>query len=125
MIETTVKNPLTGKLKPRSTRSTARPPFFKRPPTRAPDAETRSRFILVSVDESPEQTRAILQAQRHSHTLDGWRQRQAREAIVRRHHAFQRLLRPLVVVNPFEPLLTYPENSCWCGATTRNICISF
>ena len=87
----------------------ARPPFFKRPPTRRPTPRPRSRFILMSVDESPEQTRAILEAQRQSHTLEGWRQRQAREAILRRHHAFQRLLKPVVVVNPFEPLLSYPD----------------
>jgi hypothetical protein len=29
---------------------------------------------------------------------------------VQRHHAFQRLLKPVAVVNPFEPLLTYAEN---------------
>ena len=44
------------------------------------DAETRSRFIITSIDESPEQTRAILEAQRHRHTLDGLRaQAAARE----------------------------------------------
>ena len=32
------------------------------------DAETRSRFIIISVDESLEQTRAILEAQRQSCT---------------------------------------------------------
>ena len=56
------------------------------------DAETKSRFIITSIDESPEQTQAILEAQRHSHTLEGLRRKKQREAIVRRHHAFQRLL---------------------------------
>jgi DNA primase len=51
-----------------------------------------------------------LQAQRQSHTLEGLRRKRQREAIVRRHHAFQRLLQPLLVVNPFEPLLTYAED---------------
>ena len=74
------------------------------------DAETRSRFIITSIDESPEQTRAILEAQRHSHTLDGIRRKKQREQVVQRHHAFQRLLKPVAVVNPFEPLLTYAEN---------------
>ncbi|MGH9593422.1 MAG: hypothetical protein ACRD5L_10055 [Bryobacteraceae bacterium] len=62
------------------------------------------------MDESPAQTRAILEAQRHRHTLDGLRHRRQREAILRRHHAFQRLLKPLTVVNPFEPFLTYAED---------------
>jgi hypothetical protein len=74
------------------------------------DAETKSRFIITSIDESAEQTRAILEVQRHSHTLEGMKRRKQREQIVRRHHAFQRLLKPLTVVNPFEPLLTYAEN---------------
>jgi hypothetical protein len=75
------------------------------------DAETRSRFILIGVDESPEQTRAILAAQRQSHTREGWRRWLAREAILKRHQAFQRLLKPLKVLNPFEPLLDYPDES--------------
>ena len=61
------------------------------------------------MDESPEQTRAILTAQRQSHTREGWKQRLTREAVLRRHQAFQRLLKPLKVLNPFEPLLTYPD----------------
>jgi hypothetical protein len=55
-----------------------------------------------------EQTRAILEAQRQSHTREGWK-RLACEAIIKRHHAFQRLLKPLKILNPFEPFLTYPD----------------
>lgn len=109
VIETTVKNPLTGKLETQVNTVYGPTAVFQTTTNPRTDAETRSRFILVSVDESPEQTRAILQAQRQSHTLDGWRQRQARAAILRRHHALQRLLKPVVVVNPFEPLLSYPN----------------
>jgi DNA primase len=109
VIETTVKNPLTGKLETQVNTVYGPTAVFQTTTNPRTDAETRSRFILVSVDESPEQTRAILQAQRQSHTLDGWRHRQAREAILRRHHALQRLLKPVVVVNPFEPLLSYPN----------------
>ena len=54
--------------------------------------------------------KAILEAQRHNHTLDGIRRKKQREQVVQRHHAFQRLLKPVAVVNPFEPLLTYAEN---------------
>jgi DNA primase len=43
------------------------------------------------------------------HTLEGLRQRQSREQILHRHHSFQRLLRPLPVINPYEPLLSYPD----------------
>lgn len=64
------------------------------------DAETRSRFFVISADESPEQTEAILESQRQQHTLEGIKSAEARAAIYRRHHAFQRLLRPLLVLNP-------------------------
>jgi hypothetical protein len=74
------------------------------------DAETRSRFIITSVDESPEQTKAILEAQRNRHTLEGLRRRKLHESVSKRHHAFQRLLKPVPVVNPFEPLLSYAED---------------
>jgi DNA primase catalytic core len=109
VIESTVKNPLTGKLETQVNTVHGPTAVFQTTTNPRTDAETRSRFILVSVDESAEQTRAILEAQRQSHTLDGWRKRHAREAILRRHHALQRLLKPVVVVNPFEPFLSYPD----------------
>ena len=109
VIESTVKNPFTGKLETQVNTVHGPTAVFQTTTNPRTDAETRSRFILVSVDESAEQTRAILQAQRQSHTLEGWRHRQTREAILRRHHAFQRLLKPVVVVNPFEPFLSYPN----------------
>jgi hypothetical protein len=79
VIESTIKNPLSGKL------------------------ETQ-----VNTVYGP--TKAILAAQRNCHTLDGLRRKRQREAITRRHQAFQRLLHPVTVVNPFEPLLTYTED---------------
>ena len=110
VIESTIKNPLTGKLETQVNTVHGPTAVFQTTTNPQTDAETRSRFIVISVDESPEQTKAILAAQRQSHTLDGWRQRQAREAILKRHHAFQRLLKPAKVVNPFEPLLSYPDD---------------
>ncbi len=109
VIESTIKNPLTGKLETQVNTVHGPTAVFQTTTNPRTDAETRSRFIIVSVDESPEQTRAILAAQRQSHTREGWQRRLAREAILKRHQAFQRLLRPLKVLNPFEPLLGYPD----------------
>ena len=110
VIESTIKNPLTGTLTTQV--NTVHGPTAVFQTTTQPDidAETCSRFIITSVDESPEQTRAILEAQRNRHTLEGLRRRKLHEAIIKRHHAFQRLLKPLPVVNPFEPLLSYAED---------------
>jgi DNA primase catalytic core len=110
VIESTVKNPLTGKLETQVNTVNGPTAVFQTTTQPDLDAETRSRFVVTSIDESLAQTRAILAAQRQSHTLAGLRRKQQREAIARRHHAFQRLLKPVTVVNPFEPLLGYAED---------------
>jgi DNA primase len=109
VIETTVKNPMTGQLTTQLNTVYGPTAVFQTTTKPDLDAETRSRFIVTSIDESPEQTRAILEAQRHGHTLEGLRRKKQREAIIGRQHAFQRLLKPVTVINPFEPLLTYTE----------------
>jgi DNA primase catalytic core len=110
VIESTIKNPLTGTLTTQV--NTVHGPTAVFQTTTQPDidAETRSRFIITSVDESPEQTKAILEAQRNRHTLEGLRRKKLHESVSKRHHAFQRLLKPVPVVNPFEPLLSYAED---------------
>ena len=65
------------------------------------DYETRNRFLLLTVDESMEQTRRILEQQRFNQTLEGLLAREKRKAIFKKHHNIQRLLRPLEVVIPF------------------------
>lgn len=108
--EATIKDPMTGRLT--TMRNVVDGPCAVMKTTTNPDtnAETRSRFIITSIDESLEQTRAILEAQRQSHTLEGLRRKKQQAAIMERHHAFQRLLKPVLVVNPFETLLTYTQD---------------
>ncbi|MEK7706712.1 MAG: hypothetical protein AAB380_01795, partial [Verrucomicrobiota bacterium] len=107
--ETTIKNPLTGKMETQTSRVLGPAHVTLTTTNPNPDDETRTRFFLMSVDESAAQTLAILAAQRQSHTLEGMRREHRRGAILARHHALQRLLRPLRVVNPFEPLLNYGD----------------
>lgn len=116
VIESTIKNALTGRLETQLNTVHGPTAVFETTTNPDTDPETKSRYLLLSVDESPEQTRAILEAQRQGHTLEGMKRRRRREAVRRRHQAFQRMLRPcgshkpLVVVNPFEPLLRYGED---------------
>jgi len=110
VIESTIKNPLTGTLTTQVNTVHGPTAVFQTTTQPDVDAETRSRFIITSVDESPEQTKAILEAQRNRHTLEGLRRRKLHESVCKRHHAFQRLLKPVPVVNPFEPLLSYAED---------------
>jgi len=74
------------------------------------DYETRNRFVQVGIDESTEQTRRILERQRAAETLEGLLARPASDAIRRRHHTMQRLLRPHDVVIPHAASLAFPDD---------------
>ena len=71
------------------------------------DEELLNRCLVLTVDESREQTRAIHELQRNADTLDGLRRKLACKCILHTHRNAQRLLRPLHVVNPFAPGLTF------------------
>ena len=71
------------------------------------DEELLNRCLVLSVDEEREQTRAIHRLQRERRTLEGLLAGKRREAIVALHQNAQRLLRPLAVVNPYAPELTF------------------
>jgi hypothetical protein len=71
------------------------------------DYETRNRYVMVTIDESREQTKRILERQRWNETLEGLLADERKKAIARRHHDAQRLLEPLRVIIPVE--LTYPS----------------
>lgn len=79
--------------------------------TRELDFETVSRAFVISVDESVEQTTRIHEMQRSQRTLEGLGRRVRHEDIARRHHNAQRLLKPLFVVNPYGPHLTFPSGT--------------
>lgn len=109
-IESTIKNALSGRLETQLNTVYGPTAVFETTTNPATDPETKSRYVLLSVDESAEQTRAILEAQRQSHTLEGRKRKKQRETVLRKHHALQRLLEPVAVVNPFEPLLSYGDD---------------
>ncbi len=74
------------------------------------DEETRSRFVELTLDESREQTRAILERQRWNRSLEGILERKSAEGVRRLHHNAQRLLRKIEVANPYFKELKYPED---------------
>lgn len=108
-IEATVKDPMTGKMTTMSNTVKGPTSVFKTTTNVRTDAETRSRFMLLTVDESREQTQRILSYQREMQTWEGFIQSQKRKAIKKKHRNFQRLLRPVTVFNPFARLLTYQD----------------
>jgi len=75
------------------------------------DEELLNRCIVLSVDEGREQTRAIHDRQRAAQTLDGVLVRQERQHLLKLHRDAQRLLRPVLVVNPFARELTFLDHA--------------
>lgn len=73
------------------------------------DEELLNRFLVLTVCEEREQTRAIHDRQRRSQTLEGLLVSQDRERIVALHRNAQRLLAPVLVVNPFATELTFAD----------------
>jgi DNA primase catalytic core len=74
------------------------------------DEELMNRCLVLSVNESREQTRHIHALQRQRRTLDGLLQRSSEKHILTRHQHAQRLLRPLHVVNPYAEHLTFMDD---------------
>jgi DNA primase catalytic core len=73
------------------------------------EPELQNRLLVLAVDEGRAQTRAVHTAQRDQETLSGLYARKLREDLVGLHHAAQRLLRPLAVVNPQAPQTRFSD----------------
>jgi DNA primase len=92
---------------------TVRGPVVVMVSTTNPDAlddETRQRFLMLTVDESAEQTRNIIETHFTKNTREWYQATNDEEAIMRLHHNMQRLLRPLTVVFTRELKLRWPAN---------------
>ncbi len=110
VIETAVKDLATGRLTTMQNHVEGPSTVFLTTTNPETDPETKSRFWVTSIDESREQTRNILAFQRQRHTLDGLVGDMAVDAILKRHRNFQRLLKPVAVVNPYADRLTYGDD---------------
>jgi len=71
------------------------------------DEELLNRCLVLTVNESREQTEAIHNIQRQSQTLDGLLRKQDKQRLIKLHQNAQRLLRPLLVTNPYAEHLAF------------------
>ncbi|EAQ4583441.1 toprim domain-containing protein [Salmonella enterica subsp. enterica serovar Poona] len=71
------------------------------------DEELLNRCLVLTVNESREQTQAIHAMQRHGQTLEGLLAQSEKQYLTALHQNAQRLLRPLKVVNPYAHQLTF------------------
>jgi DNA primase len=74
------------------------------------DEELLNRCLVLTINETVEQTAAIQQRQRTSRTLAGLQANVHSTQVIAAHRAAQSLLRPLAVVNPFAEQLTFASD---------------
>jgi DNA primase len=74
------------------------------------DEELLNRCLVLTVDEDREQTKAIHHLQRKRQTLQGLLSAQDHQKTLDLHRNAQRLLRPLLVANPFAESLTFLDD---------------
>ena len=74
------------------------------------DEELLNRCVVLSVNESREQTKAIHILQRQRQTLQGLLADEGRDAILTLHRNAQRLLQSVNVVNPYADQLTFLDD---------------
>ena len=71
------------------------------------DEELTNRCLVLTVDESREQTERIHALQREARTLDGLRLKRRRSATIELFRNAQRLLEPMAVINPYAGQLRF------------------
>jgi len=74
------------------------------------DEELMNRCLVLSVNESREQTKAIHKAQRKSRTLEGLQNKLKKQQITKLHRDAQQLLKPLAIINPYAVQLTFLDD---------------
>lgn len=72
--------------------------------------ENMTRAFLMTLDDSPVQTRRIQKLQALLWNVDALKSQPEIEEVIDRHQNAQRLLKPIVVVNNFAHKLTFPHN---------------
>ncbi len=71
--------------------------------------ENLNRYLILFVDETQQQTRRILEYQRFLQTPKGFLIKQKIPSIIQKHKIAQKLLKPILVINPYAELMGFPE----------------
>ncbi|MBK8597166.1 MAG: toprim domain-containing protein [Holophagales bacterium] len=106
-IASTGKDPQTGRLVTQEYRVEGPVMIFLTTTAIEIDEELLNRCLVLTVDESREQTRRIHELQRRASTLDGILALRRKPKALKVHRNAQRLLRPLLVHNPYASRLTF------------------
>lgn len=109
-IASTGKDPATGRLETQEYHVEGPVMIFLTTTAAEIDEELLNRCIVLTVDEDRGQTRAIHRLQRRRQTLEGLLAGRERQRVLELHRNAQRLLRPLLVANPFAEKLTFLDD---------------
>ena len=109
-IASTGKDPTSGKLVTHEYHVEGPTQLFLTTTATELDEELLNRCLVLAVDEDRAQTQSIHRLQREKQTLEGLLARRERDSVLRLHQNAQRLLRPLLVANPFAPQLTFLDD---------------
>ena len=106
-IASTGKNATTGNLETQTHKVEGPVMLFSTTTAIDIDEELMNRCLVLSVDESREQTSAIHEQQRARRTLAGRHAKIEKDKAIQLHQNAQRLLRPLQIINPYADQLTF------------------
>jgi DNA primase catalytic core len=109
-IASTGKDPHTGRLVTQEYRVEGPVMIFLTTTAAVVDEELLNRCLVLSVDENREQTRRIHELQRQAETIEGLLAAKEKSRIVRLHRNAQRLLKALLVANPYADRLTFLDD---------------
>ena len=109
-IASTGKDPVSGRMVTHQYRVEGPVMIFLTTTAIEIDEELLNRCLVLTVNESREQTRAIHELQRRAQNFEGLLSRESRSQVLKLHQNAQRLLRPMRVVNPFAEKLTFLDS---------------
>jgi DNA primase len=110
-IASTGKDANTGRLTTQEYRVEGPVMIFLTTTSISVDEELLNRCVVLTVNEDREQTRAIHQIQRAKQTISGLLTCRRHRDTVTLHRNAQRLLKPLLVANPFAERLTFLDTT--------------
>jgi len=110
-IASTGKNPADGRLVTQEYRVTGPVMVMMTTTAIELDEELMNRCVVLTVDDGRAQTRAIHERQRDAQTIEGILARQDRGAVMALHQNAQRLLKPVLVANPFAKELRFSDHA--------------
>jgi hypothetical protein len=105
-----LKDQVTGQIKTISIKVEGPISFVETTTSGEINPENLNRCFVIGIDESEEQTKLIHQIQRKNYTLEGYIQNRELDKIINKHIYAQRLLRKVLVFNPFAESLSFPTS---------------